>query len=79
MRSPKWRNDSHVVGMVDADDGYHYTKSDIVIAKIDGTQLQQLTTPSDEIKMFPSVSEDGSKIAFHTTDGHIYIMTIQEK
>lgn len=79
MRSPKWRNETHVVGMVDADDGYHYTKSDIVIVKTDGTQFQQLTSPSDEIKMFPSVSQDGNKIAFHTTDGNIYIMTIQEK
>lgn len=79
MRSPKWRNDTHVVGMVDSDDGYHYTKSDIVIVKTDGTQFQQLTSPSNEIKMFPSVSEDGSKIAFHTTEGNIYIMTIQEK
>lgn len=65
--------------MVDADDGYHYTKSDIVIVAVDGTQMQQLTTPSDEIKMFPAVSNDGSQIAFHTLEGKIYVMTIKEK
>ncbi len=79
MRAPQWRGDSHVVGMIDADDGYHYTKSDIVIVRADGTQMQQLTSASDEIKMFPSVSQDGSKIAFHTLEGKVYIMTIKEK
>lgn len=79
MRAPQWRGNTHVVGMVDADDGYHYTKSDIVIVAVDGTQMQQLTTPSDEIKMFPAVSNDGSQIAFHTLEGKIYVMTIKEK
>ena len=80
MRAPQWRGNTHVVGMNDAHDGYFNTKSDIVIVRADGTQMQQLTTPSDEIKMFPSASADGSKIAFHTEkEGKIYIMTIKEK
>ena len=79
MRAPQWRGNTHVVGMVDADDGYHFTKSDIVIVRADGTQMQQLTAPSDEIKMYPSTSADGSQVAFHTTEGKIYIMTIKEK
>lgn len=80
LRSPQWRGNTHVVGMNDAHDGYFHTKSDIVIVRADGTQFQQLTAPSDEIKMFPSVSADGSKIAFHTEkEGKIYIMTIKEK
>ncbi|MEE0974356.1 MAG: hypothetical protein UH853_01430 [Muribaculaceae bacterium] len=80
LRSPQWRGDSHVVGMNDCHDGYYYTKSDIVIVRTDGTQFQQLTYPSNEIKMFPSVSADGNKIAFHTeNEGKIYIMTIKEK
>ena len=80
LRSPQWRGNTHVVGMNDVNDGYFYTKSDILIVNSDGTQLQQLTLPSNEIKMFPSVSADGSKIAFHTEkEGKIYIMTIKEK
>lgn len=79
MRAPKWRGNSHVVGMLDADDGYYYTSSDIVIVNIDGTQMQQLTPSSSDIKMFPSVSADGSQIAYHTTDGKVYVMTIKEK
>ena len=80
MRAPQWRGNTHVVGMNDAHDGYFHTKSDIVIVRADGTQMQQLTTPSDEIKMFPSVSADGNQIAFHTErEGKVYIMTIKEK
>lgn len=79
MRSPSWRGNTHVIGMRDEDDGYYYTKSDIVIVDVAGNNYQQLTSSSDEIKMFPSVSADGSKIAYHTTEGKIYVMTIKEK
>lgn len=79
MRSPSWRGNTHVVGMRDEDDGYYLTKSDIVIVDVTGNNYQQLTSSSDEIKMFPSVSADGSKIAYHTTEGKIYVMTIKEK
>lgn len=79
MRAPTWRGNTHVVGMIDSDDGYLYTKSDIVIVDVVGNNFQQLTTSSDEIKLFPSVSADGSKIAYHTTEGKIYVMTIKEK
>lgn len=79
LRSPQWRGNTHIVGMQDEDDGYYYTKSEIVIVDVAGNNFQQLTTSSDEIKMFPSVSNDGSKIAFHTNDGKLYIMTIKEK
>ncbi len=79
LRSPSWRGNTHVVGMRDEDDGYYYTKSDIVIVDVAGNGCQQLTNSSDEIKLFPSVSADGSKIAYHTFDGKLYIMTIKEK
>lgn len=80
IQAPQWRGNTHIVGMNDEHDGYFNTKSDIVIVRADGTQMQQLTAPSDEIKMFPSVSADGSKIVYHTEkEGKIYIMTIKEK
>lgn len=79
MRSPQWRGNTHVVGMNDEDDGYYYTKSDIVVVDVAGNNYQQLTSSSDEIKMFPSVSADGSKVAFYTLEGEIYVMTIKEK
>ncbi|MBE6317415.1 MAG: hypothetical protein E7081_00340 [Bacteroidales bacterium] len=79
LRAPVWRGNTHVVGMHDKDDGYFYTESNIVIAKADGTQYQQLTPATSEIKMFPAVSNDGNKIAFHTLEGKIYLMTIEEE
>ncbi len=79
IHSPSWRGNTHVVGMVDEDDGYFYTKSEIVIAEVATGKIQQLTEATKEIKMFPSVSPDGSQIAYHTPEGDIYIMTIKEK
>ena len=80
MRAPVWRGNDYVVAMVDEDDGYFFTKSDIVIVKADGSgRMQQLTKNSSEIKMFPAVSADGSKVAFHTLEGKVYLMTIKEK
>ena len=66
--------------MNDENDGYFNTKSDIVICKKDGSQLQQLTSSADkEIKMYPAVSADGSQIAFHTESGKLFLMTIKKK
>lgn len=79
VHAPCWRGNDWVVGMNDLDDGHVFTKSDIVIIGVNGNDRQQLTADSGEIKMFPSVSPDGSKIAYHTTEGKVYIMTITEK
>lgn len=79
MGCPQWRGNNHVVGHKEAHDGYHLTKGEIIIVGADGKNLQQLSTTSSEIKTFPSVSADGSKIAFHTEDGKLYLMTIKEK
>lgn len=79
VHAPVWRGNDYVVGMADEDDGHIFTKSDIVIVRADGTGKQQLTPNSSDLKMYPSVSADGSKIAYHTGDGKIYLMTIKEK
>lgn len=79
LHAPKWRGNDYVVAMLDDDDGYFYTSSEIVIIGADGKNMQQLTTTSKEIKMFPSVSNAGDKIAYHTIEGNIYVMTIKQK
>lgn len=80
IQSPQWCGNDHIVGMNDEHDGYFNTSSDIVICKKDGSQLQQLTSAADkEIKMYPSVSADGSQIAFHTESGKLFLMTIKKK
>lgn len=80
FRAPVWRGNNYVVGHLDEDDGYYYTKSDIVIVKADGSkQMQTLTTGTDAITMFPTVNIAGDKIAFHTEEGKIFLMQIKEK
>lgn len=80
IQGPQWCGNDYVVGMNDEHDGYYNTKSDIVICKVDGTGLQQLTSSSDkEIKMYPAVSADGKKIAYHTESGKLFVMTIKKK
>lgn len=79
LHAPVWRDNNYVVGMEDEDDGHRFTKSDIIIVNANGSNRQQLTIPSNDIKMYPAVSQDGNKIAYHTTDGRIYLMTIKEK
>lgn len=78
IRAPKWRDNRFIVGMNDEDDGHELKSSDIVIVREDGAFYQQLTVSDNEIKMFPSVSPDGNTIAFNTTKGEIYLMTISE-
>ena len=79
LHAPVWRDNNHVVGMDDEDDGHRFTKSEIIIMNSNGSNRQQLTIPSNDIKMYPTVSKDGRKIAYHTTDGRIFLMTIKEK
>ncbi len=79
VHAPVWRGNDYVVGMEDQDDGHVFTGSDIVIVKVDGTNKQKLTTKSSDLNMYPSVSADGNKIAYHTGDGKIYLMSIKEK
>lgn len=77
VHAPVWRDNETVIGMNDTDDGHFFTSSNIVAADIKTTEKMQLTPDSDEIKMFPSVSADGNRIAFHTTDGGLYIINLE--
>ena len=41
---------------------------------------EKATTSADkEIKMLPSVSADGSQIAYYTQSGKVFLMTIKKK
>ena len=79
IHAPVWRGNDYVVAMEDHDDGHVFTASDIVIVRANGSDYQKLQGINEEINMFPSVSPDGNRIAYHTLDGKIYIMTIEEK
>ena len=80
IQGPQWIDNENIVGMDGTHDGYFYEKNEIFACKIDGTQRQQLTSGADkEIKMLPSVSADGSQIAYYTQSGKLFLMTIKKK
>lgn len=83
LHAPVWRDNNCVVGMEDVDDGHRFTASNIVAVSADGLRRQHLTqgTPGVEAEMYmyPAVSADGSRIAFHTLDGALYLMTVTSK
>ena len=77
IQAPVWRDNNTVIGMNDKHDGYYFTTSDIIAVDARTGQQMQLTPETDEIKMFPSVSPDGNRIAFHTTEGKLYIINLE--
>lgn len=77
MRAPQWYNNNVVVGMLDKDNGEVVTASQLVAAKADGSVRQNLTQVSS-MAMYPSVAGNGSKIAFSTPNGEMFILNINK-
>lgn len=77
--APKWLNDNWIVGMDDKDDGEKVISSELVAVKADGSNRQKIQTPSGKIAMYPAASADGSRIAFNTEAGELYILKISIK
>ena len=76
IRAAQWYNNEVVVGMEDEDDGEVVTASKLVVAKIDGSVRQNLTQVSS-MAMYPSVAGNGSRIAFSTPEGELFIMNVK--
>ena len=62
--------------MVDRDDGYTFTASNLFISSIDGKNRFQLTS-ADRIDLYPEWSPDGNEIVFATNEGQIYLLNLQ--
>ncbi|MBQ7940997.1 MAG: hypothetical protein IJ328_01425, partial [Muribaculaceae bacterium] len=63
--------------MNDIDDGSVVTASKLVAAKVDGSVRQDLTQVSS-MAMYPSVAGNGSRIAFSTPDGELFIINVNK-
>jgi len=74
LRAAKWLDNNTVVGMLDKDNGSEITSSEIIAKTIDG-KAQRLT-PSQMIALYPSVNADGSKVAFVSASGELYVLNI---
>lgn len=75
LRAPVWMGNDWVVGMVDYDNGEVVTYSQIFAVTAQGTHRTALTDKS-QICMYPSASDDASKIVYTTQKGEIYLMKV---
>lgn len=75
LHGARWINNDAVVGFQDYDDGAVTYKSAIVAADLQGTH--QTLTDESIIGLNPSVSADGSRIAFATTAGELYVINLK--
>ncbi len=76
IRAARWIDNNTVVGQRDTDNGEVITASELVAANLDGKT--QVLTDGNIIALNPTVSADGSKIAFSTADGQLYLMNISK-
>lgn len=79
LGAPVWLNNNWVVGMDDKDDGEKVLSSQLIAATINGKVRQTITTPTGVIAMYPGTSADGSRIAFNTEKGDLYLLSIEIK
>ena len=75
LRAPVWLGNDWVVGMVDYDNGEIVTYSQIFAVTSQGTHRTALTDQS-KICMYPSASDDASKIVYTTQNGEIFLMNV---
>lgn len=76
LRAPKWLGNDWVVGMLDRDNGEVVTSSELIAVSAEGKGRTVLTDKS-VIAMYPSASEDASKITYNTAEGKIFIMDVK--
>lgn len=79
LAAPVWLNNDWIVGMDDKDDGVKVLSSQLVAATINAKIRQTITTPTGILAMYPAASSDGSRIAFNTEKGDIYLLNVEIK
>ncbi len=74
---PKWSPDGKWISfMVDKDDGYRVTSSDIYIASWDGQKKFSITDTKDVYEMYPEWAPSGNQLVVNTYDGVIQLLTL---
>ncbi len=75
LRAATWAGNDMVVGMDMRSTTQEADNSSIVAKRISDGVRQQLTS-DDVVALFPSASADGSRIAFTTPEGAVYIISL---
>ena len=75
LHAPLCYDNNTVVGMYDRDNGHQIYASRLVAVSADGKVKQNITEDAS-LALFPSVNEVGSKIAYTTPAGELFIINI---
>jgi hypothetical protein len=74
IEAPVWVTDDYITGMITKSDGHQILAAEIVILNVhSGKKLS--VSPRGVISMYPSVSGAAHKIAFHSSEGEIYLIS----
>jgi len=76
IEAPVWADNGYIAGMITKQDGHQITAAEIVMLNI-RTGKKQTISPEGAISMYPSVSIPNKKMAFHSAEGNIYVLTYQ--
>jgi|GEM_PF-4677918 len=75
LLAPQWAlRGNAVLGMDAYDDGHRFTKSDALLYHRRTHVLENLTADMPLIALYPSLSNDGRRLAFHTPEGAVYVV-----
>ena len=74
--APRWAGNDYVVAENATVDGHQYESCQIMLLKADGSFKYALTKP-ETMTMNPSASANGSRIAYNTIDGRLFVMDIK--
>jgi Tol biopolymer transport system component len=78
--APQWSPDGEwIVFMVDQDDGYVYTASEIYMVDSNGNNRMALTDSEKIIEMYPSWGNTPDKIVYSTNSGRIFLMELAKQ
>lgn len=76
INAPVWAGNDYIVGMQDNDNGEYVTSSTICAVHIATGKKDIISVPEHLIAMYPSATQDGNKVAYHTEEGEVYIVTL---
>lgn len=77
LNAPSWVDKDWVIGMNDQDDGHMTTSSDLLAYHLGSELKQNLTSDSDAIAMYPSVSPGMDRIIFKNEKGELFTTKIK--
>lgn len=77
LNTPSWLNNNWVIGMNDKDNGEFITASDVIAVNVNNLEKTNLTKSQNSIAIYPKASPEGSRIAFNSPNGEVFIIDIE--